>query len=105
MARRSVPPSTMSLLGLLRHLARVEHHWFRRWIGGRMDLPRLYWSEDDGDLDFTGAVPDDGVVGEAWATWRAEVEHAEQVAAALPRSTSWSAPRTGAARFATCWCT
>ncbi len=30
LARRSVPPSTMSLLGLVRHLARVEQSWFRR---------------------------------------------------------------------------
>jgi uncharacterized damage-inducible protein DinB len=27
LARRSVPPSTMSLLGLLRHLAEVERDW------------------------------------------------------------------------------
>ena len=32
--RRSVPPSTMSLLGLVRHLAKVEHHWFRRVLRG-----------------------------------------------------------------------
>ena len=31
LARRSVPPSTMSLLGLLRHLAEVERDW-RGWI-------------------------------------------------------------------------
>ncbi len=30
LATRSVPPSTMSLLGLIRHLARVEHSWTRR---------------------------------------------------------------------------
>ena len=29
LAQRSVPPSTMSLLGLIRHLADVERHWFR----------------------------------------------------------------------------
>ena len=29
MATRSVPPSDMSLLGLLRHLTDVERHWFR----------------------------------------------------------------------------
>ena len=27
--RRSVPPSSMSLLGLVRHMADVERHWFR----------------------------------------------------------------------------
>ncbi len=36
LARRSVPPSTMSLLGLVRHLARVEHHWFRRVLEGQI---------------------------------------------------------------------
>ena len=30
LASRSVPPSTMSLLGLIRHMAEVERHWFRR---------------------------------------------------------------------------
>jgi hypothetical protein len=29
MARRSVPPSTMSLLGLVRHMSHVERVWFR----------------------------------------------------------------------------
>ena len=83
MARRSVPPSTMSLLGLVRHLARVEHHWARRWIEGRMELPRLYRTDEQPDLDFDGAVADDEVVAEAWQTWRAEVAHAQQVTAAL----------------------
>jgi len=82
MARRSVPPSTMSLLGLLRHLAKVEHSWFRRVIDGQ-DLPRLYWSEEDHDLDFNGAVADPAVVADAWESWRREVAHAEQVEAAL----------------------
>jgi uncharacterized damage-inducible protein DinB len=30
LARRAVEPSTLSLLGLLRHLAEVERGWFRR---------------------------------------------------------------------------
>ncbi len=77
MARRSVPPSTMSLLGLVRHLARVEHNWFRLVMEKR-DLPRLYWSKDDRDLDFNGAVADPDVVEEAWASWRREVAHAEE---------------------------
>jgi uncharacterized damage-inducible protein DinB len=79
LARRSVPPSTMSLLGLLRHLARVEHSWFRRFIEGRQDLPRLYDSPEDTDFDFEGAVADDAVVREAWHTWRTEVVHSREV--------------------------
>jgi uncharacterized damage-inducible protein DinB len=78
LARRSVPPSTMSLLGLVRHLAQVEHHWFRRVLECQDDLPRLYWSEDDSDIDFNGATADPAVVAEAWASWRREVAHAEQ---------------------------
>ncbi len=38
LARRSVPPSTMSLLGLVRHMAEVERHWFRRVMAGE-DAP------------------------------------------------------------------
>jgi len=41
------------------------------------DLPRLYWSEADRDLDFNGAVADPAVVEDAWASWRREVAHAE----------------------------
>jgi Protein of unknown function (DUF664) len=58
MARRSVPPSTLSLLGFVRHLAKVEHSWFRRVLLERSDLPQLYWSEEDRDLAFSGALPD-----------------------------------------------
>jgi uncharacterized damage-inducible protein DinB len=78
LARRSVPPSTMSLLGLVRHLAKVEHHWFRRVIEG-MDVDRIYWSADVRDVDFDGAVADDDVVADAWASWHREVAHAREV--------------------------
>ncbi len=80
MARRSVPPSTLSLLGLVRHLAKVEHSWFRRVMAGQ-DLPRLYWSEEDRDLDFNGATADPAVVDEAWASWRREIAHADSYVA------------------------
>jgi uncharacterized damage-inducible protein DinB len=83
LARRSVPPSSMSLLGLLRHLARVEHSWFRRFIEGQQELPRLYGAADEQDVDFDGAVGDDAVVEEAWSTWRAEVAHAREVYSGL----------------------
>lgn len=81
MARRSVPPSTMSLLGLVRHLAKVEHSWFRRVMQAQ-DIPRLYWSEADRDLDFNGAAADPELVADAWASWRREVAHAEEYVAA-----------------------
>ncbi len=63
LARRSVPPSTMSLLGLLRHLAEVERDW-RSWVTTGDQLPKLY---DGHDADFDGAVPDQAVVDSAYA--------------------------------------
>ena len=83
MARRSVEPSTMSLLGLVRHLAEVERGTFRVLMAGQ-DVPKLFTSETDRDGDFDGAVPDAQVVAEAWDAWRAEVEFAEQFVADAP---------------------
>jgi uncharacterized damage-inducible protein DinB len=83
LAERSVPPSSMSLLGLVRHLASVEFHWTRRFIEGRMDLARPFKSAEDRDLDFNGATADDAVVTEAWDAWHAEVAHAREVYADL----------------------
>ncbi|HEX3932906.1 MAG TPA: DinB family protein [Nocardioides sp.] len=83
LAERSVPPSSMSLLGLVRHLASVEFHWTRRFIEGRMELPRPFKSAEDRDLDFNGAVADDAVVAEAWDAWHAEVAHAREVYAGI----------------------
>ncbi|MGH3503522.1 MAG: DinB family protein [Nocardioidaceae bacterium] len=76
LARRSVPPSTMSLLGLVRHMAQVENHWFQRVLQGRTEAPRLYKRDDDPDWDFNGAVPDTAVVEDAFTTWKGEMAKA-----------------------------
>ncbi len=83
MARRSVEPSTMSLLGLVRHLAEMERGSFRNVMAGQ-DAPRLFCSDTDRDGDFDGAVPDLHVVAEAWDAWRAEVDFAERFVADAP---------------------
>ncbi len=80
LARRSVPPSTMSLLGLIRHMAAVEHNWFRRVMAGE-EVARLYVSGEDRDADWNGAVADPAVVTDAWASWRREVAYAEELVA------------------------
>ncbi|MGH3986350.1 MAG: DinB family protein [Pseudonocardiaceae bacterium] len=79
LARRAVEPSTMSLLGLVRHMAEVERGWFRRRFAGQ-DAPKRYQSDADPDGDFNVTVADDDVVVEAWAAWREEVGFAEQFA-------------------------
>jgi Protein of unknown function (DUF664) len=83
MARRSVEPSTMSLLGLVRHLAEIERATFRGMMAGQ-DVPRLFCSDADPDGDFDGAVPDPQVVAEAWDAWRAEVDFATRFVAEAP---------------------
>jgi uncharacterized damage-inducible protein DinB len=83
LACRSVPPSTMSLLGLIRHMADVERNWFRR-VMAQADAPPLYWSSDGPDRDWLGATADPAVVDEAWQAWRDEVTFAEQFVAGSP---------------------
>ena len=83
MARRSVEPSTMSLLGLVRHLAETERATFRVLMAGQ-DVPRLFCSSTDRDGDFDGAVPDPQVVAQAWDAWRAEVDFATRFVAGAP---------------------
>ena len=77
LARRSVPPSTMSLLGLVRHMADVERNWFRRVMVGE-HAPPLYYTKESPDDDWDGARADDELVADAWQAWRDEVSFAEQ---------------------------
>ena len=68
LARRSVPPSTMSLLGLLRHLAEVERDWLG-WFTTPQE--RLY---GDADADFDDAAADPAMVDAAYADLAREQE-------------------------------
>ena len=77
MARRSVEPSTMSLLGLVRHMADVERSWFRRRLSG-LDAPPIYRTDDDPDAAWNDAVADDQVVVDAWRHWREECAFSDQ---------------------------
>lgn len=78
---RAVPPSTLSLLGLVRHMAEVERSWFRRTLAGE-DAPPMTYSNDDPDGDFDNI--DDADVDEAFAVWHRECEAARNnVAAAV----------------------
>ena len=73
--QRSMPPSTLTLLGLVRHMAEVERTWFRRVIDGQ-DIP-LRWSADG---DYQAAYDASGSNrAEAFAAWQEEVEHARRI--------------------------
>ncbi len=80
LARRSVPPSTMSLLGLVRHLAEVERDW-RGWIATDHPEPPLYGGRD---ADFDGAVADQEVVSGAFADLAREQAATDAALAAHP---------------------
>jgi uncharacterized damage-inducible protein DinB len=83
LTRRSVEPSALSLLGLVRHMADVERGWFRRFMAGE-DAPPHFRSKSDPDGDFDGAVPDPDVVAEAWQMWRDEIAFANRFVAEAP---------------------
>jgi hypothetical protein len=69
------PPSTLSLLGLVRHMAEVERTWFRRVINAE-DVP-LIWSETG---DFQAAYDaSQGSREEAFGAWQGEIEHARRI--------------------------
>jgi hypothetical protein len=52
--RRSCPPSSLSLLGLVRHMTDVERGWFLRGVARRTGqvVPPLYYSDENPDGDF-----------------------------------------------------
>ncbi|MGH7667369.1 MAG: DinB family protein [Candidatus Dormibacteria bacterium] len=78
--RAAVPPSKLTLLGLVRHLAEVERVWFRTRLAGEAVGP-IWRTEDSPDADFEDL--DDADVGEAWARWRAECEVSRSILAGL----------------------
>lgn len=56
LAERTTPPSNLSLLGLLRHMAKVERTWFRQRFAGQ-DLKPMYDPQKGKDADFEDLDP------------------------------------------------
>ena len=78
---RSVPPSGLSLIGLVRHLTECEHGWFRRRLLGE-DLPPLYYSDEDPDGDFNDTGSADGAT--VLRTWERACDAARDAVAGVP---------------------
>jgi len=98
LARRSAEPSSLSLLGLVRHMADVERGWFRRLMAGQ-DAPPRFYSPEDRDGDFDNVRPDPAMVAEAWQAWHEEIAFADRFVAAAPsldlvgkREDKWRGP-------------
>ena len=77
LSEKGIPPSGLSLHGLLSHLTGVERWWFRIQFAGE-ELPLIYYSDDDPNQDFDAL---DGDVTEAFALWESECERAREVVA------------------------
>jgi uncharacterized damage-inducible protein DinB len=78
--RRRTTPSSLSLLGLVRHMAEVERAWFRRVIDAQ-DVP-LVWSPDgDFQVAYDAADADRA---EAFEAWEAEIAIAQDIERAAP---------------------
>ena len=70
LATRPVPASTLSLLGLVRHLAKVERIWLRQRVAGE-DVPSLYGGPgNDADFDDVDAARAQQEVEQLRAEWR-----------------------------------
>jgi hypothetical protein len=79
--QQAVPPSRLSLLGLVRHMAEVERNWFRPVLSG--EPMALYFGSDmDWEASFREVPTAD--VAEAFRTWRAECDHSRALAATAP---------------------
>ncbi|MFF7636840.1 DinB family protein [Kitasatospora sp. NPDC008050] len=97
---RSVTPSSLSLLGLVRHLAEVEHYWYQVILLDGDPTP-LYCTDEDRDLDFNGVDRADPAAD--FAIWRREVELADQAVAGLSLDTVAAVQQKGRERVTLRW--
>ncbi len=81
---RSADPSTLSLLGLVRHMTEVERSWFRRRIAGE-GAPPLYYSKERPDDDFDAVDAADPAA--MFSAFNNEVELCRAVAAGVTLDT------------------
>jgi Protein of unknown function (DUF664) len=77
LAQRPVPPSGLSLLGLVRHVTDVERTWFRRRFRGESVEP-VYWRADRPEAAFDEVDParaeeDFGKLTDEWERCREAV--------------------------------
>src|SRR5262249_12224686 len=88
--QRAPPPPTLSLLGLVRHMAEVEGGWFRRSVAGE-DAGFLYSSEADPDGEFDHV--DTADAEQDFATYLREIDLARQAAAGRELDETFFHPR------------
>ena len=78
---RAIPPSSLSLIGLVRHMAEVERNWFRPVLADE-EMQTIFAPGVDWEAAFRNAATAD--VDEAFSTWRTECDHSRTLVAASP---------------------
>ncbi|MEY2435094.1 MAG: hypothetical protein QOC92_4819 [Acidimicrobiaceae bacterium] len=94
LAERSVPPSTITLQGLVRHMTEVERNWFQRVFAGQT-TPPIYYSDDDPDGDFDNIDP--AAVDDEMAMFHESIERSREI-----EETAASLDETGLRRGEPC---
>jgi Protein of unknown function (DUF664) len=78
-ASASVPPSMLTLTGLVRHMTEVERNWFRRCFAAEAVTPEYYSDEHpDGDLEVDASISIESTV----AAWQREIAICDAIVAA-----------------------
>jgi uncharacterized damage-inducible protein DinB len=93
---RSVPPSPLSLLGLVRHLTDVERNWFRRVLADE-DASPLYYSDANRDGEFDDVLSAD--VTADMGRYHDELDRCRRVAAGYPDLDAVGTGRRGGRRI------
>ena len=94
-ARTTIPPSDLSLLGLIRHMADVERSWFRRALTGETDAGPIFYAagHPDGDDDGDFHAPTDATLADAFTAYWQEIEVADRNIAAASLDDTFSTAR------------
>ncbi|MEV5160955.1 DinB family protein [Streptomyces sp. NPDC053728] len=71
LAMTTVEPSTLTLLGLVRHMAEIERWWFRRSFAGEVAIGDVFTGPEDGNEGLDGVDP--AHAAQAFERFRAEV--------------------------------
>ncbi|ADB35900.1 protein of unknown function DUF664 [Kribbella flavida DSM 17836] len=90
LVQRSVEPSGMSLIGLVRHLTEVERYWFHLCLAGRPGVLQLWTSEHpDGDFDLASAATAEQDV----ETFRRVVRQSDEIGRGFDLDHTFTRPR------------
>lgn len=82
LARRALPSSSLSLIGVVRHLTEVEAYWLRVVLLDEQDVPDYYCTPDNPDGDFDDVEPATAAINVA--------TYCDEVRRTRARATAWT---------------